>query len=55
MAETIEIQGDCDGRFSGVRDEFSAAFERGDELGASVCVTLEGETVVSRSLITLLY
>jgi CubicO group peptidase (beta-lactamase class C family) len=29
-----------------VRDTFAAGFERGDELGASVCVTVEGETVV---------
>ncbi len=46
MADTIEIHGHCDPRFMGVRDVFAAAFERGDELGASVCVTLEGESVV---------
>jgi CubicO group peptidase (beta-lactamase class C family) len=46
MDDAVEIRGHCDARFSGVRDVFEAAFQRGDELGASVCVTLEGETVV---------
>jgi CubicO group peptidase (beta-lactamase class C family) len=46
VAEPVEIQGSCQPEFTGVRDRFAAAFERGDELGASVCVTVEGETVV---------
>jgi len=46
MPETVEIRGHCDPRFEGVRETFSAAFERGDEVGASVCVVVEGETVV---------
>jgi CubicO group peptidase (beta-lactamase class C family) len=46
MPETTEIHGRCDSPFEGVRDVFQQAFERGDELGASVCVTVEGETVV---------
>ena len=46
ISESVEIHGHCDPRFVGVRDVFAAAFERGDELGASVCVTLEGESVV---------
>lgn len=46
MGDAVEIQGTCDPRFAGVRDTFAAAFERGDELGASVCLTVEGETVV---------
>lgn len=46
MTESIEVQGSCDPRFARVQQEFEQAFERGDELGASVCVTLEGETVV---------
>ena len=46
MAESVEIRGTCDPRFDGVRETFAQAFERGEELGASVCVTLEGETVV---------
>jgi len=46
MADSVEIRGTCEPRFEGVRDTFAKAFARGDELGASVCVTLEGETVV---------
>ena len=46
MADPIEMRGHCDPRFRGVQDELEQAFARGDELGASVCVTLEGETVV---------
>ena len=39
------INGDCDPRFARVREEFERNFaERGD-VGASVCVTHEGETV----------
>ena len=33
-------------RFSGVQRAFEESFARGEELGASVCVTVEGETVV---------
>jgi CubicO group peptidase (beta-lactamase class C family) len=46
ISESVEIHGHYDPRFVGVRDVFAAAFERGAELGASVCVTLEGESVV---------
>ena len=46
MGEAIEIKGHCDPQFQGVRDLFEQAFRQGDELGASVCITLEGETVV---------
>jgi len=46
MSEPIEICGSCDPRFEGVRQVFERGFERGEELGASVCVTLEGEPVV---------
>ncbi|MHB0876390.1 MAG: serine hydrolase domain-containing protein [Anaerolineae bacterium] len=42
----VEISGYCDGRFARVGAEFERNFaERGD-VGASVCVTLAGETVV---------
>ncbi len=42
----MDIGGFCDPRFDGVRQEFERNFaERGD-VGASVCLTLEGETVV---------
>ncbi len=46
MAERIEIHGSCDPRFKRVRETLEAAFARGDELGASVAVTLDGESVV---------
>ena len=40
------IDGTCDDRFEGVRDAFVANFDRGLDVGASVCVTLDGRTVV---------
>jgi len=43
----LAIHGECDPAFQAVRDEFERNFtERGD-LGASVCVIVEGETVVA--------
>jgi CubicO group peptidase (beta-lactamase class C family) len=41
-----EIHGECDGRFEAVRAAFEANFAPGQEVGASVAVTLEGEPVV---------
>ncbi len=41
-----EIAGFCDPRFERVAQEFERNFQQRDELGASVCVTLEGERVV---------
>jgi CubicO group peptidase (beta-lactamase class C family) len=46
MTEASKIHGHCHPGFQGVREVFEQAFQRGDELGASVCVTLEGESVV---------
>ncbi|MCY3814415.1 MAG: serine hydrolase [Gammaproteobacteria bacterium] len=40
------VDGVCDERFGKVRDRFEAAFGRGDEVGASVAVAIEGEMVV---------
>jgi CubicO group peptidase (beta-lactamase class C family) len=40
-----EVHGSCDGRFEGVRDALAAQLD-GDELGASIAVDLDGETVV---------
>jgi CubicO group peptidase (beta-lactamase class C family) len=40
------IQGRTDPRFERVREAFAQEFADGNELGAAVCVTLEGETVV---------
>ncbi|MET0386068.1 MAG: serine hydrolase domain-containing protein, partial [Polyangiales bacterium] len=53
MSETIErvlpegkIEGVCDGRFLGVAQEFERNFRERNEYGASVSVTLNGQTVV---------
>jgi CubicO group peptidase (beta-lactamase class C family) len=40
-----EVHGSCDDRFAGVRDALAQQLD-GDELGASVAVDLDGETVV---------
>jgi CubicO group peptidase (beta-lactamase class C family) len=45
MAPTT-IGGFARDRFAGAREAFEANFERDEELGASFCATLEGETVV---------
>lgn len=42
----VEIQGTCAPEFEAVRAAFANNFEQGNELGASACVTLHGETVV---------
>jgi CubicO group peptidase (beta-lactamase class C family) len=40
------IDGSCDHRFEGVRTAFEENFDQGLDVGASVCVTLDGATVV---------
>jgi CubicO group peptidase (beta-lactamase class C family) len=40
------IQGTCDDRFSEVREQFERNFSERGEVGASVCVTVEDNTVV---------
>jgi CubicO group peptidase (beta-lactamase class C family) len=40
-----EVHGSCDDRFSGVREALERGLD-GDELGASIAVDLDGETVV---------
>ena len=40
-----EVQGICDARFEGVREELRANLDR-DELGASIAIDVEGTTVV---------
>ncbi len=42
----MEPKGVCTEAFEGVRDAFVANFEAGEEVGASVCVVHDGETVV---------
>ena len=40
------VQGTCDERFAGVRDVLTAHLDSGEDLGASVAVTVDGEMVV---------
>ncbi len=40
------MQGECDARFRGVGEEFQRNFAERGEVGASVCVMVEGRTVV---------
>ena len=46
MTATIDVQGTCDARFHAVRDAFADNFARGLEVGASVSMVYNGETVV---------
>lgn len=43
---TVDIQGTCDSRFAGVREQFANNFAAHGDVGASVAVTLNGEFVV---------
>ncbi len=45
MGEKVEISGSCEPRFEGVREVFKASFAKG-EVGASVCVLIDGELVL---------
>jgi CubicO group peptidase (beta-lactamase class C family) len=42
----MAIEGTCDTRFASVREQFERNFAERGEVGASVCVTVDGETVV---------
>lgn len=42
----MNVEGDCSPRFERVREEFERNFAERDELGASVCVIVDGEVVV---------
>jgi CubicO group peptidase (beta-lactamase class C family) len=44
--QVTEIHGECDARFEAVRTAFAANFDQGQEVGASVAVTLHGEPIV---------
>lgn len=44
--KTGEISGFCDSRFAGVAEEFERNFQERGEVGASVCITLDGEPAV---------
>jgi len=41
----MAIEGTCDTRFASVREQFERNFAERGEIGASVCVTVDGETV----------
>jgi CubicO group peptidase (beta-lactamase class C family) len=41
-----EVHGRCDERFAGVREALAQQLDSGEELGASIAVDLDGETVV---------
>src|SRR2546423_6723775 len=42
----MTTDGTCTSRFAEVREEFERSFAERGEVGASVCVTVDGETVV---------
>src|SRR5207302_6793067 len=42
----MTVHGVCASQFRAVREEFERNFAERGEVGASVCVTMEGETVV---------
>ncbi|XOV89896.1 MAG: serine hydrolase domain-containing protein [Pseudomonadota bacterium] len=42
----MNIEGTCDARFQRVRDAFEQNFAERDEIGASVCIVIEGHPVV---------
>ena len=42
----MDIHGDCKETFEPVREAFANSFDQDLELGASVCVTVNGESVV---------
>jgi CubicO group peptidase (beta-lactamase class C family) len=42
----MAVQGICDSRFHSVRQEFEANFAERGEIGASVCVIVDGRTIV---------
>ena len=42
----VDVEGTCDERFGGVRSALQANLTSGEELGASICVDLDGERVV---------
>jgi len=46
MANTVEIHGHCDTRFSPVKDAFAKGFASGEEVGASFAATVDGKFVV---------
>ncbi len=46
MPNSIAVRGDCDARFSRIRELFQASFDSGVEIGAAACLYLDGRCVV---------
>jgi len=46
MSDSGDVKGSFDGRFKALRDILAANLESGEDLGASVAVTVEGHPVV---------
>jgi CubicO group peptidase (beta-lactamase class C family) len=46
QAQHATVQGDNDPRFDAVREEFQRRLDSGEELGASIAATIDGETVI---------
>jgi CubicO group peptidase (beta-lactamase class C family) len=46
MTTTLQIQGTCDARFTAVREAFAENFAKCSDVGAAVCVYVEGNSVV---------
>jgi CubicO group peptidase (beta-lactamase class C family) len=46
MTTAIEVHGTCDSAFDRVREAFANSFRDFDEVGASLCVVVDGTTVV---------
>ena len=42
----VEISGQCEARFSAVKDRMAQSIAAGDDIGASFAVSLDGEMVV---------
>lgn len=47
MYGMAELNGYCDSRFNRVRDLFAKGLETGGEIGASLCVNIDGENVIN--------
>ena len=43
---STDVRGQCHAKFTRVKDAFAKEFDDGNEVGASLCLTLEGEIVV---------
>jgi CubicO group peptidase (beta-lactamase class C family) len=46
MSPVAELNGHCDARFGRVRDALAKGIETGEDIGASLCVNIDGENVI---------